>query len=116
MHQPLAVVHHLVPPERGTWRYFRTRCWSEGLSKAEVARLAGARQAQRSERHYVTRTIPSGVARDLRATRRDPTAWRRAAASMAGVAVTTGGYATGRLRALVGGAAPDSNTDLRPKG
>ena len=52
------VVHHLVPPERARWRYFRQRCWSEGLSKAEVARLAGPRRALQSENQYVTRTIP----------------------------------------------------------
>lgn len=100
MHEPRAVVHHLVPPERAGWRYFRQRCWSEGLSKAEVARLAGRRSALRSENHYVTRTIPRGVARDIRSVTRhgDPAGLARVAASLAGVAVTGGGYAFGRLR------------------
>ena len=115
LHQPSAVVHHLVPAERTTWRYFRNRCWSEGLSKAEVARLAGPRHAQRSERHYVTRTIPRGVARDLRSARRDPAAWRRAAASVAGVAMTTSGYATRRAGALLSTPPPDHRLDLPQK-
>ncbi len=100
LHEPQAVVHHLVPPERARWRYFRQRCWSEGLSKAEVARLAGPRRALHSENHYVTRTIPRGVVRDIRAVTqdRDHAGVRRVAASLAGVAMTGSGYAVGRLR------------------
>jgi hypothetical protein len=103
LHEPRAVVHHLVPPERARWRYFRQRCWSEGLSKAEVARLAGAGRALRSEHHYVTRTLPRGVLRNIRAATRhgDYAGLGRAAASLAGVAVTGGGYAAGSLRSAI---------------
>lgn len=103
LHEPRAVVHHLVPPERAHWRYFGQRCWSEGLSKAEVARLAGPRRALRSENHYVTRIIPRGVVRDIGAVTRhgDHAGLGRAAASLAGVAVTSSGYAVGRLRSAI---------------
>ena len=39
--------HHRVPAERATWRYFRARCYAEGLSKAQVC-AARRRRAARS--------------------------------------------------------------------
>jgi glucosyl-dolichyl phosphate glucuronosyltransferase len=103
LHQPHAVVHHLVPAERACWRYFHQRCWSEGLSKAEVARLAGPSRALRSENRYVTRTIPRGMARDIRAVTRhgDSAGMGRVAAAVAGLAVAGSGYALGRLRSAL---------------
>jgi glycosyltransferase involved in cell wall biosynthesis len=103
LYEPASVVHHLVPPARCGWTYFRKRCWAEGLSKAEVARLAGARPALGSEKRYVTHTIPRGVRREMRSatTGGDTDGLCRAAAMIAGVATTTTGYAAGRLRAAV---------------
>jgi hypothetical protein len=51
----------------------------------------------------VTRTIPRGVARDIRtiARHRDFAGLGRVAASLAGVAVTGSGYAFGRLRSAL---------------
>jgi glucosyl-dolichyl phosphate glucuronosyltransferase len=42
LYDPAAVVHHHVPRQRARWRYFRSRCYAEGLSKAAVSRLVGA--------------------------------------------------------------------------
>ena len=37
-----AVIRHRVPAQRSTFRYFRRRCYAEGLSKAMVTRSVGA--------------------------------------------------------------------------
>jgi GT2 family glycosyltransferase len=102
--EPAAVVRHHVPPERGRWAYFRARCWSEGISKAEVARLTGPAQALATERGYATRTLPRGVLDGMAeaVAHRRPMAMTRSAAIIAGLAITTAGYATGRLRSLGG--------------
>ena len=56
LHEPRARVLHQVPADRASWRYFTARCYSEGLSKATVARLAGARGLS-SERSYTLRVL-----------------------------------------------------------
>lgn len=99
LHEPRSVVHHHVAPERTRWAYYRRRCWGEGLSKAQVARLSDPRQALSAERRYVTTTLPRGIARDMHAglQQGDPRRIQRAAASLAGLAITAAGYAVGRL-------------------
>ena len=100
LHEPAAVVHHHVPGDRGRWAYFRRRCWAEGLSKAQVSRLSDPTRALGSERAYVRRALPLGVARDVRTSvaDRDPRSLARAGAIVAGLALTVGGYATGTAR------------------
>ena len=100
LHAPAASVRHHVTPDRATMGYFLRRCWAEGLSKAYVARLAGADKALSTERSYVIRTLPAGVARNLgvAVSARDGWAVARAFAIIAGLAVTSSGYAVGRLR------------------
>jgi len=97
--EPAAAVRHRVSPERSRWRYFWSRCYAEGRSKALVSRFAGAADALASERTYVRRTLPRGVARGISdaVRRRDPGGVGRAAAIVAGLAVTTAGYAAGTL-------------------
>ncbi|MDX6197452.1 MAG: hypothetical protein QOJ79_603, partial [Actinomycetota bacterium] len=81
-----------------TWRYFRRRCYAEGISKAVVAGLTGSDAALASERTYVRRTLPAGVARGLAAAvRGDVSGLVRAAAIVAGLVVTSAGYLRGRL-------------------
>lgn len=111
IYEPRATVHHLVPRARSGWTYFFNRCYAEGLSKAVVARLAGAQDGLSSERAHALRTLPAGVARNLRAlVRGDVTGAARAFAIIAGLAVTTGGYVFGMIRGVkdVGGAANDA--------
>jgi glucosyl-dolichyl phosphate glucuronosyltransferase len=98
LHLPDARVSHRVTASRVTWRYFVSRCWSEGLSKALVARHAGSDAALASERAYAARTLPAGVARAIRdAARGDAAGLARAAAITAGLGITTTGYMRGRL-------------------
>jgi GT2 family glycosyltransferase len=95
---PDAEVDHRVSPDRACWRYFRRRCWAEGLSKVAVSRCVGSDAALASERSYVARTLPAGVWRGLNDARRgDRAGLARAAAIVAGLAITTAGYARGRL-------------------
>jgi glycosyltransferase involved in cell wall biosynthesis len=99
LYEPRARVSHAVPGARTTWRYFRSRCFSEGLSKARVAALAGAGDGLSSERTYATRTLPAGVRRGLGDARRgDPAGLARASAIVAGLAMTAAGYVAGTAR------------------
>jgi hypothetical protein len=95
---PEARVRHRVPAARGTWRYFASRCYQEGRSKARIASLVGAGPALESERRYTLRALPAGVARGLlNALRGRPAGLARAAAIVGGLALTTIGYLAGRL-------------------
>jgi GT2 family glycosyltransferase len=99
MHVPDAVVHHRVSGDRVCLRYFFHRCWSEGVSKAGVARLAGADAALATERTYTTRTLPAGVLQGIRSLlRRDPSGGARAVLIICGFLVTAAGYARERCR------------------
>jgi hypothetical protein len=99
LHVPAARVLHAVEPDRGTWRYFRSRCWAEGISKAHISARIGTTQGLASERSYATSVLPRGLGRGLRdAAGGDRDGLRRAAAIVAGLGVTAGGYGRGRLR------------------
>ncbi|MFF7896744.1 glycosyltransferase family 2 protein [Streptomyces sp. NPDC007907] len=99
-----AVIHHRVPEAREHFRYFRTRAYAEGLSKALVARSVGAEKGLESERRYATRVLPAGVARGLRdALLARPGGAGRAGAIVAGVLTAAGGYVVGSVRARRGG-------------
>ncbi|MEU3857557.1 glycosyltransferase [Streptomyces sp. NPDC028722] len=95
-----AVIHHRVPASREHFAYFRSRTYAEGLSKALVARSVGADKGLESERRYVTRVLPAGVARGIRdALLGRPGGAGRAGAIVAGALGAAGGYALGSLRA-----------------
>lgn len=99
-----AVIHHRVPGPREHFRYFRTRTYAEGLSKALVARSVGADKGLESERRYATRVLPAGVARGLRdAVLARPGGAGRAGAIVAGVLTAAGGYVVGSVRVRRGG-------------
>lgn len=91
-YQPQATVHHHVPESRATWRYFRARCYAEGLSKAAVSRVTGAERALSSERAYVSRVLPRGLAKAAASINPG-----RAAALVTGLSATAMGYAVGTL-------------------
>lgn len=105
VYEPEARVSHRVPQARTTWRYFVARCYAEGLSKAFLTRLAGARAGLASERTYVFRTLPRGFLMALSAGvwRRDAGAFGRAGRIVTGITVTTAGFAIGGARALLDG-------------
>jgi GT2 family glycosyltransferase len=96
VYQPTAAVRHRIPATRGTWGYFRARCYGEGLSKATVTRYAGSGAALASERRYLTSTIPSGLMGPLRPDADRPR-WATVPALFVGVLWTVAGYCVGRL-------------------
>lgn len=101
-YEPAARVLHQVPASRTNLSYFLERCRAEGRSKAEVVRRSGSETGLESERTYVRRTLPLGIATGLTAfVRGDRTGLARAGAIIAGLAATAFGYvAGGGLRAV----------------
>jgi glucosyl-dolichyl phosphate glucuronosyltransferase len=99
LYDPSALVRHRVPANRASWRYFHSRCYAEGLSKASVARLADARSGLASERAYTMRVLPRGMLRGVveALARGDPAGLGRSAMIAAGLAVTTAGYLVGTV-------------------
>lgn len=97
LYEPQARVAHRVPASRGCWKYFRSRCYAEGLSKALVSRLVGRGEGLASERSYAFRTLPRGALAGIGdgLFHRDPAGLTRAGAIIAGLTVTTMGYLAG---------------------
>lgn len=100
--EPRAVVHHRVTPARERFGYFARRTFAEGRSKATVAGLVGARDALSTERSYVARTLPAGVANGLVSTCRsgDLSGAARAGAIGIGLLLAATGYGLGRVGGL----------------
>ncbi|HEU4547598.1 MAG TPA: glycosyltransferase, partial [Microlunatus sp.] len=97
LHEPAAVVHHHVPGQRASWRYFVDRCRAEGISKAGVARRVGRSAALASEAGYVRRVLPTGVLTNLgRTLHGDLSGAARAGAIVAGLGLTASGFLTTR--------------------
>ena len=93
-------VAHLVPADRQRLRYFVSRCWHEGRSKAVLVRLLGSQQGLASERAYTTRTLPLGMLRHLAALARGDLAGpARAAVLVLGLLATSLGFVSGRRAA-----------------
>ena len=106
LYEPAARVRHTVPAARFSWRYFRSRCFAEGLSKASVAGRVGSDRALASERSYVLKVLPAGLARAAAgACRREEGAAGRALAIGAGLTLTTAGYVWGQVAAALPGGA-----------
>jgi GT2 family glycosyltransferase len=96
-YEPDAVVSHRVPAARATGRYFRARCYAEGISKMYVSRLVGSQDGLASERAYTTRALPRALLRELAGARHDRAGAVRAATLVAGVATTCAGFVAARL-------------------
>jgi glycosyltransferase involved in cell wall biosynthesis len=97
MYEPSALVQHRVPAGRACWRYYRSRCYAEGLSKSRIAHLAGARDGLASEWTYTFRVLPRGLRRAIgdATLSADPAGIARAGAIVAGLLITITGYLQG---------------------
>jgi hypothetical protein len=101
LHEPSSVVRHHVPEARAEVGYFRSRCWSEGMSKAEVHRATPSLRVLGVERNYVTRTLLGAAVRNVG----DSARHRRSAPLLQtgmiglGVFLTSAGYTAGLVRA-----------------
>jgi glycosyltransferase involved in cell wall biosynthesis len=98
-----AVVRHFVPDSRRSFRYFVSRCFAEGMSKAQVAAAVGSGDGLSAERGYATRVLPRGVGKGIaRSLRGDLGGLGRAGSIVVGLSVTVAGYAAARAQALRG--------------
>ncbi len=99
LYEPRAKIHHHIPSARATWRYFRSRCFAEGLSKARVSQYVGAKDGLATERNYIVqmlfRAVTRGMIRGI--AHFDRAEFARAGVVIVGLAVTTFGYARGSI-------------------
>lgn len=97
LYEPDAQVYHHQAHARSKWSYFRSICYGQGLTKAQISRLLGSRDGLESERAYTFRTLPAGVVGNVgRAVRHlDLSGLGRAGAIVAGLCFTTAGYVVG---------------------
>jgi GT2 family glycosyltransferase len=100
MYVPGAVIDHPVPAERGTFKYFLSRCYSEGRGKVEMSRLLGADRDLGAESDFLRRTLPRALARAVADTVRGRGAANlaKAGAVISGVAAAVLGGALATLR------------------
>lgn len=102
LYLPQAAVSHYVPQKRATWRYFYTRCYAEGISKAVISRFVGAKDSLASESTYTMQTLPAGIVRALGdvVRKQQIAGFARAIAIISGLVVTTAGYLVGKYASL----------------
>jgi GT2 family glycosyltransferase len=102
VYEPQARVRHYVPAERARFAYFLRRCYNEGVSKGVLAGRVGSRVGLASERAYVRAILPGAAAGAFSEVleKRRPSSALRIGATVVGLAATTSGYATSRLRRL----------------
>ncbi len=103
LYRPEAKVRHKVPASRANWKYYLWRCFNEGLGKAELSNLVGAKQGMSAERSHMFYTLPTGVATGLGDAlfRRDLSGFGRAGAILIGLAVAITGYSAGIISGLL---------------
>lgn len=102
-YEPSARVGHSVPGDRKTLRFYVRRCYNEGQGKAEIATLLGRREGLRDERRHATKTLPTGIRRELRqaVATREFAAVQRALAIGVGLGAAGIGYLVRRGRARI---------------
>ena len=99
VYEPLARAYHRVPIYRARWSYFRSRCYAEGFSKAQISGLVGWKDGLASERRYVLFTLPKGIGRGLNdALHGDFIGLARAGSILAGLLFTGVGFLIGSVK------------------
>jgi glucosyl-dolichyl phosphate glucuronosyltransferase len=103
IYEPRARVRHKVPLMRCSLRYFFSRCYFEGRSKAQIASLVGTRDSLAAEKKYTLRTLPAGVLKGLKDAflGGDISGFAKAAMICAGLLTTTSGYLFGVVHGKV---------------
>ena len=99
LYLPQASVFHHVSTSRASWRYYCSRCYSEGIAKSVMTRYVGQKDGLSSERSYVFHTLPKGIIDNLLAafSQHDATKLVRAAAIITGLMITAMGYFIGSI-------------------
>jgi len=98
----IRVINHRVPGTRATWKYFYSRCFAEGVSKALVAKFVGADDGLASERQHAAKVLPQGIARGLKdILRGDLSGGARSFAILSGLVAASLGLVYGTVRGVV---------------
>jgi len=101
--EPKAVIYHKINTDRLTWKYFRVRCFAEGLSKAFLAGIVHKRGVLNTERSYVLHTLSIGFMRGLfDIVRLKPSGFEKSSAILLGLSYACSGYAFGKVQTLFG--------------
>lgn len=101
--EPEAKIHHRVPADRTTWKYFLSRCRAEGNSKAYLTTQVGSDDGLGAERAYTMSVLPRAFFRALGSMPRQPVGGiGRAVALVLGLGVTGGGFVETKIRRLGG--------------
>jgi glucosyl-dolichyl phosphate glucuronosyltransferase len=101
---PTAEILHAVPADRSTFGFYVRRCYAEGRGKIELRDVLDDPRALDTERDYLRRTIPLGVAGHLADAGRALTAAGRRAEAARSLA-RAGAVVVGVGAAGIGGAA-----------
>ncbi len=99
VYEPRAVIHHKIPANRTRVKYFVSRCYGEGLSKAAVSSAVGLGDGLAAERAYTLRALPKGIMNGVRdaVLGRDSAGLARAAAIVLGLSATVAGFVRGSI-------------------
>jgi len=107
--EPNAIVRHVVPAQRVTWRYFWRRCFWVNRSKVGALRHMEGAANLSAERAFVLRAISRGTSDGCRdALHGDLWGIARALAIIIGVSLAAAGHVVGRVEPLVRGSGATS--------
>lgn len=95
MYVPSAVILHQVPRSRASFRFFATRCLSEGRGKAAMRDRLGSNSAIDTERDYVKRSAVKALRNVVSF---EPQRTRQGAAALTGLAYAGVGFTSVLLR------------------
>ena len=117
-YEPRAVVHHYVPAERVSWRYFYRRCYFVNREKVQTFRDMGSAANLAAELEFVWRALTRYCVTDLRrGVAGEPGAFRAVGATIAGIALAGLGNLRGRLdNGSSSGIAPPLGQESEPAG
>ena len=111
LYDPEAIVHHAVPDQRTSFRYYMWRCLLEGRSKALITRFVGTKRGLASEAQHALRILPMAMLRSVKeGFEGDLSGFSRAAAILVGLAATSGSYLFFRVWLFLTGFQPDEVT------
>jgi GT2 family glycosyltransferase len=115
LYQPYASVFHRVPGSRTNWRYFFSRCYFEGISKAFVSQYVGVKDGLASERIYTFRALPQGILHGVidALFHQDLSGFARAGAILSGLTMTAVGYLVGGISSHIAALRNASRPTLR---
>jgi GT2 family glycosyltransferase len=98
---PLAVVHHFVPGERVTWKYFWRRCYFVNREKVRVFRRMGSAANLEAERAFVMHAVQTQLRRSIvEVLSGDTSSLAQLGAMLAGIALAGFGHVRGQIDQL----------------